>query len=163
MVGVSDRSFMVYSLLRDPPAASISALRWKRGGRVKAAPAASGASEALTRPSTSRELAVRSGGRLRPTRRCATARTAVALCDSSVWTERSQTAQTKPPGGSREIQGRPAVSQEQGDREDPWVLTNRLAGDRTDEQIDVIADVEFFEQRVQQPSRPHETVRAFDE
>src|SRR3954471_24671653 len=37
-------------------------LRVKCGGRVKAAPAASRASEALTRPSTSTEFAVRSGG-----------------------------------------------------------------------------------------------------
>ena len=48
--------------LRDLPAASINALRVKCGGRVKAAPAASAASEALTRPSASTEFARRSGG-----------------------------------------------------------------------------------------------------
>src|SRR3954471_1566993 len=41
-------------------------LRVKCGGRVKAAPAASAASEALTRPSASTEFALRSGGMFEP-------------------------------------------------------------------------------------------------
>src|SRR5262245_8607511 len=133
MLGVSDRLNMGVLLSSRSPAASMNALREKRGGRVKAAPAASGASEALTRPSTSRQSAVRSGGRLRRTRCCTTAAVAVALCGSCVWSERRQTAQTKPPGGLREILRRPAVSQEQGDREDPWVLTGTLVGHTADE------------------------------
>src|SRR5262245_29133541 len=67
MLGVSDRSVMGVLLPSRSPAASINALRVKRGGRVKAATllalrAASGASEALTRLSASTEFAVRSGG-----------------------------------------------------------------------------------------------------
>jgi len=53
------------------------------------------------------------------------------------------------------------VSQEQRDREQPWVLAGRLAGHTADEHVEVVADVEFFEQRVQQPSRQRKTARAF--
>jgi hypothetical protein len=53
------------------------------------------------------------------------------------------------------------VSQEKRDREQPWVLAGGQAGHRTDEHVEVVADVEFFEQRVQQPPRQGETVRPF--
>jgi hypothetical protein len=52
------------------------------------------------------------------------------------------------------------VSQEQRDREQPWVLAGRQAGHTADEHVEVVADVEFFEQRVQQPSGPRKTARA---
>ena len=53
------------------------------------------------------------------------------------------------------------MSQEQGDREQPWVLAGGLAGHTADEHVEVVADVEFFEQRMQQPSRQHKADRAF--
>jgi hypothetical protein len=53
------------------------------------------------------------------------------------------------------------VSQEQGDREQAWVLTRGQVGHTPDEHVEVVTDVEFFEQRVQQPARPRETVRPF--
>jgi hypothetical protein len=53
------------------------------------------------------------------------------------------------------------VSQEQRDREQPWVLAGGQAGHRTDEHVEVVADVEFFEQCVQQPARQREAGCAF--
>jgi hypothetical protein len=53
------------------------------------------------------------------------------------------------------------VSQEQRERKQAWVLTRGQVGHTPDEHVEVIADVEFFEQRVQQPARPRKTVRAF--
>ena len=53
------------------------------------------------------------------------------------------------------------MSQEQRDREQPWVLAGGLADHTADEHVEVVADVEFFEQRVQQPSRQREAARAF--
>ena len=53
------------------------------------------------------------------------------------------------------------MSQEQRDGEQPWVLAGGLAGHTADEHVEVVADVEFFEQRVQQPSRQHKAARAF--
>jgi hypothetical protein len=53
------------------------------------------------------------------------------------------------------------VSQEQRDREEAWILSRGQAGHTADEHVEVVADVEFFEQRVQQPVRPREAVRAF--
>jgi len=69
--------------------------------------------------------------------------------------------QSKSCGRSREVLRAPAVSQEQRDREQPWVLAGGLADHTADEHVEVVADVEFFEQRVQQPSRQRETARAF--
>ena len=53
------------------------------------------------------------------------------------------------------------MSQEQRDREQPWVLAGGLAGHTADEHVEVVADVEFFEQRMEQPSRQHKAARAF--
>ena len=53
------------------------------------------------------------------------------------------------------------MSQEQRDGEQPWVLAGGLVGHTADEHVEVVADVEFFEQRVQQPSRQRKTARAF--
>jgi hypothetical protein len=53
------------------------------------------------------------------------------------------------------------VSQEQRDREEAWILSRGQAGHTADEHVEVVADVEFFEQRVQQPSRQPKTARAF--
>ena len=55
------------------------------------------------------------------------------------------------------------MSQEQRDGEQPWVLAGGLAGHTADEHVEVVADVEFFEQRLQQPSRQHKAARAFGE
>ena len=69
--------------------------------------------------------------------------------------------QSKSRGRSREVLRTPAVSQEQRDGEQPWVLAGGLAGHTADEHVEVVADVEFFEQRMQQPSRQHKAARAF--
>ena len=53
------------------------------------------------------------------------------------------------------------MSQEQRDREQPWVLAGGQAGHTADEHVEVVADVEFLEQRVQQPSRQRQTASAF--
>jgi len=53
------------------------------------------------------------------------------------------------------------VSQEQCDREQPWVLAGGRAGHTADEHVEVVTDVKFFEQRLQQPSRQRKTGRAF--
>ena len=53
------------------------------------------------------------------------------------------------------------MSQEQGDREQPWVLAGWRASYTSDEHVEVVADVEFFDQRMQQPSRQHKVARAF--
>jgi hypothetical protein len=53
------------------------------------------------------------------------------------------------------------VSQEQRDREQAWVLTRGRVGHTPDEHVEVIADVEFFEQCVQQPAREREAIGAF--
>ena len=55
------------------------------------------------------------------------------------------------------------MSQEQGDGEQPWALAGRHTAHSADEHVEVVADVEFFEQGVQQPARPREAVRAFGE
>jgi len=53
------------------------------------------------------------------------------------------------------------VSQEQRDGEQPWVLAGGQAGHTADEHVEVVADVEFFEQCVQQPARQREAASAF--
>jgi hypothetical protein len=53
------------------------------------------------------------------------------------------------------------VSQEYRYREQAGIFARGEAGHTPDEHVEVVADVEFFEQRVQQPARPRETVRPF--
>jgi len=53
------------------------------------------------------------------------------------------------------------VSQEQRDREQPWVLAGGQAGHTADEHVEVVTDVKFFEQGVQQLTRQREAARAF--
>jgi hypothetical protein len=53
------------------------------------------------------------------------------------------------------------VSQEQRDREEAWILSRGQAGHTADERVEVVADVEFFEERVHQPARQHEAACAF--
>jgi hypothetical protein len=74
---------------------------------------------------------------------------AIASRCLGVWSERGQARQTEPRGRSREVLGTPAVSQEQRDREQPWVLALGQTGHMADERVEVVADVEFLEQRVQ--------------
>ena len=51
------------------------------------------------------------------------------------------------------------MSQEQRDCEQAWVLSRGQAGHTADERVEVVTNVEFFEERVQQPARQHEAVR----
>jgi hypothetical protein len=44
------------------------------------------------------------------------------------------------------------VSQEQRDREQAWILPRGQAGHTADEHVEVVTDLEFFEERVQQPA-----------
>jgi hypothetical protein len=53
------------------------------------------------------------------------------------------------------------VSQEHGYREQAGILARGEVGHTPDEHVEVVADVEFFEQRVQQPARQRETGRPF--
>ena len=69
--------------------------------------------------------------------------------------------QSKSRGRSREVLRTPAVSQEQRDGEQPWVLAGGQAGHTADEHIEVVTDVKFFEQGVQQLTRQREATRGF--
>jgi len=53
------------------------------------------------------------------------------------------------------------VSQKQRDGEQPWVLAGGQAGHTADEHVEVVTDVKFFEQGVQQPAGQRKTARAF--
>ncbi len=53
------------------------------------------------------------------------------------------------------------MSQEHGYREQAGIFARGEGGHTPDEHVEVVADVEFFEQRVQQPVAPRETVRPF--
>jgi hypothetical protein len=53
------------------------------------------------------------------------------------------------------------VSQEHRDREQAGIFARGEVAHTPDEHVEVVADVEFFEQCVQQPARPRETVRPF--
>jgi len=52
------------------------------------------------------------------------------------------------------------VSQEQRNGEQPWVLAGGQTGHRPDEHVEVVTDVKFFEQGVQQLTRQREAARA---
>jgi hypothetical protein len=52
------------------------------------------------------------------------------------------------------------VSQKQRDREQTGILPRRRAGHTSDEHIELLADVEFLEQRVEQRARPREAACA---
>ena len=47
---------------------------------------------------------------------------------------------------ARQVVERPAVAQQQRDGDQPWVLADGHAGDRTDESIEFVSDVEFVEE-----------------
>ncbi len=53
------------------------------------------------------------------------------------------------------------MSQEQRDREQARVLTRGQVGHTPDEHVEVVAGMEFFEQRMEQPAREREAVGAF--
>ncbi len=53
------------------------------------------------------------------------------------------------------------MPQEQRDREQAWVMARGQAGHTADERVEVVADVKFFEQRLQQLARQHKTAHAF--
>jgi hypothetical protein len=50
------------------------------------------------------------------------------------------------------------VSHEERDDEQPWVLAGRCVRHEADEPVEVVADVKFLEQGVQQRTGPIETV-----
>lgn len=85
---------------------------------------------------------------------------AIASCCWGVWGERGR-RQTEPRGRSQQVLRTPAVPQEQCDREEAWKLPRGQARHTADERVEVVADVEFFEQRTQQRSRQHKAARAF--
>jgi len=78
---------------------------------------------------------------------------AIASCSWGVRTERGRARQTEPRGRSHEVLRTPAVPQEQRDREEPWILSRGQAGHTADEGVEVITDVKFLEERVQQSAR----------
>ena len=53
------------------------------------------------------------------------------------------------------------MSQEQRDREQTWILTRAQVGHTPDEHVEFVADMEFFEQRMQLPARERGAVGAF--
>jgi hypothetical protein len=57
-------------------------------------------------------------------------------------------------GGALEVFRTPAVSQKQRGGDQPWVLAGRQAGHTADEYVELLADVEFLEQCVEQCTRP---------
>ena len=50
------------------------------------------------------------------------------------------------------------MAQQQRDGDQPWVLADGHAGDRTDESIEFVSDVEFVEEGGDEPTRPREIV-----
>ena len=64
------------------------------------------------------------------------------------------------PGCAGEVAERPAVAQEQREGDQPRELAGRNAGDRADESIEFVRDVEFIEQGVDEATRPREMLIA---
>ena len=56
--------------------------------------------------------------------------------------------------GASEVVERPAVSQQERDNDQPWVLAGGQARGGTDELIELVGDVEFFEENVEEPTSP---------
>ena len=52
------------------------------------------------------------------------------------------------------------MAQEQGDGDQPWELAGGHTGERADESIEFVSDVEFVEEGVDEPTRPLEIVFA---
>ena len=50
------------------------------------------------------------------------------------------------------------MAQEQGDGDQPWELAGGHTGDGADESIELVSDVEFVEEGVDEPTRPREIV-----
>jgi hypothetical protein len=46
------------------------------------------------------------------------------------------------------------VSQQERDRDQPWVLAGGQTRGGTDESIELVGDVEFFEEDVEEPTSP---------
>jgi hypothetical protein len=46
------------------------------------------------------------------------------------------------------------VSQQERDRDQPWVLAGGQTRGGTDEPIELVGDVEFFEEDVEEPTSP---------
>jgi len=55
------------------------------------------------------------------------------------------------------------VAQQQRDGDQPWVLADGHAGDRTDESIEFVSDVEFVQESGDEAARPPETVGTIGE
>ena len=52
------------------------------------------------------------------------------------------------------------MAQQEGDRDQPWVLARGQTRGGTDEPIELVGDVEFFEEDVEEPTSPGDAVRA---
>jgi hypothetical protein len=52
------------------------------------------------------------------------------------------------------------VTQDQRESDQPWELAGRHSGDRADESIEFVRDVEFVEEGGDEPTRPLQTVGA---
>jgi hypothetical protein len=72
-----------------------------------------------------------------------------------------RTRQPKSRSDSREVLGTPAVPEDQSDAEQPWVLAYWHRGRTPDEPVEVLTDVKFFEQGVQQPARQGQAICTF--
>ena len=52
------------------------------------------------------------------------------------------------------------MSQQERDNDQPWVLAGGQARGGTDEPIELVGDVEFFEEDVNEPTSPDDALRA---
>ena len=59
---------------------------------------------------------------------------------------------------ARQVAERPAVTQDHRDGDQPWELAGGHTGERTDESIEFVRDVEFVEEGGDEPTRPLHTV-----
>ncbi len=50
------------------------------------------------------------------------------------------------------------MSQQERDSDQPWVLAGRQTRDGTDELIELVGDVEFLEEEVEEPTSPGDAV-----
>jgi hypothetical protein len=59
-----------------------------------------------------------------------------------------------------QVDERPAVTQDQRENDQPWELAGGHSGERADESIEFVRDVEFVEEGGDEPTRPLQTVGA---
>ena len=83
---------------------------------------------------------------------CAVAAVGVEFCFERTAREPESRAR------ARQVDERPAMTQEHRESDQPWVLAGGYAGERTDESIEFVRDVEFVEEGGDEPTRPLHTV-----